>query len=44
MSSAGAGYTVFAVRPGSITKFSLAEMAKHVKQGIVWVKAHARRI
>ena len=30
----GKGYTVFAVRPGSITKFSLAEMAKNLKQGI----------
>jgi acetyl esterase/lipase len=37
----GRGYTVFAVRPGSITKFNLAEMAKHVKQGIQWVKEHA---
>lgn len=35
------GYTVFAVRPGSITKFSLAEMAGHVKKGIAWVKEHA---
>lgn len=35
------GYTVFAVRPGSITKFSLAEMAKNLKQGVAWVKAHA---
>jgi len=37
----GKGYTVFAVRPGSITKFSLAEMAKNLKQGISWVKEHA---
>jgi acetyl esterase/lipase len=37
----GKGYTVFAVRPGSITKFSLAEMAKHLKQGVAWVKEHA---
>jgi acetyl esterase/lipase len=35
------GYTVFGVRPGSRTKFSLSEMAKHVKQGIAWVKDHA---
>jgi acetyl esterase/lipase len=35
------GYTVFAVRPGSITKFSLAEMAANVKKAIVWVKGHA---
>jgi acetyl esterase/lipase len=37
----GKGYTVFAVRPGSITKFNLAEMAKNLKDGIVWVKEHA---
>jgi acetyl esterase/lipase len=37
----GKGYTVFAVRPGSVTKFSLAEMAKHLKQGVRWVKDHA---
>ncbi len=37
----GRGYTVFGVRPGSKSKFSLSEMAKHVKQGIAWVKDHA---
>ena len=37
----GRGYTVFAVRPGSQTIFSPAKMAKHVKQGIAWVKEHA---
>jgi acetyl esterase/lipase len=37
----GKGYTVFAVRPGSITKFTLAEMGNNLKQGVVWVKAHA---
>jgi acetyl esterase/lipase len=35
------GYTVFAVRPGSITKFSLAEMAENLKKGVIWVKGHA---
>jgi acetyl esterase/lipase len=35
------GYTVFAVRPGSITKFTIPEMVKHIEQGIVWVKQHA---
>jgi acetyl esterase/lipase len=35
------GYTVFAVRPGSITKFSIPEMVKHIETGIVWVKKHA---
>lgn len=37
----GKGYTIFAIRPGSITKFSLAEMAKNLKQGVAWVKEHA---
>lgn len=37
----GKGYTVFAVRPGSITKFNLAEMAANLKKGITWVKQHA---
>jgi acetyl esterase/lipase len=35
------GYTVFAVRPGSITKFSVPEMVANVKEGIRWVKARA---
>jgi acetyl esterase/lipase len=35
------GYTVFAVRPGSITKFSVAEMLENLNRGIVWVKNHA---
>jgi len=39
----GKGYTVFAVRPGSITKFSLAEMAANLAQGVRWVKAHAEQ-
>jgi acetyl esterase/lipase len=37
----GKGYTVFAVRPGSITKFSLTEMGENLKKGIRWVKEHA---
>jgi acetyl esterase/lipase len=37
----GKGYTVFAVRPGSITKFNLPEMAANLKKGIAWVKQHA---
>ena len=32
------GFTVFAVRPGSITKFSAGEMLKNIKQGVRWVK------
>jgi len=35
------GYTVFAVRPGSITKFSALEMLANLKTGIRWVKDHA---
>jgi dipeptidyl aminopeptidase/acylaminoacyl peptidase len=37
----GKGYTVFAVRPGSITKFSAQEMIAHINSGIRWVKVHA---
>lgn len=37
----GKGYTVFAVRPGSITKFSAPEMLAHINDGIRWVKSHA---
>ncbi len=36
------GYTVFAVRPGSISKFNVPEMLIHLKTGIRWVKEHAR--
>jgi acetyl esterase/lipase len=35
------GYTVFAVRPGSVTKFSVLEMLAHINEGIRWVKKHA---
>jgi acetyl esterase/lipase len=35
------GYTVFAIRPGSITKFSGPEMLANLNQGIRWVKDHA---
>lgn len=35
------GFTVFAVRPGSLPRFSVPEMLDHVKQGIRWVKDHA---
>lgn len=34
------GYTVFAIRPGSMTKFSIPEMADHIKLGIRWVRMH----
>lgn len=35
------GYTVFSVRPGSLTKFSIEEMTVNLKKGIRWAKAHA---
>ncbi|WP_010584852.1 alpha/beta hydrolase [Schlesneria paludicola] len=35
------GYTVFGIRPGSISKFSAIEMRQNVNQGIHWVKSHA---
>ena len=36
------GYTVFALRPGSVTKFTALEMAEHVRVGIRWVKSRHR--
>jgi acetyl esterase/lipase len=36
------GYTVFAIRPGSITKFHAMEMIDHLNRGIRWVKEHAQ--
>lgn len=38
----GKGYTCFTVRPGSMTKFSIPEMADHVKLAIRWVRMHAQ--
>lgn len=38
----GRGYTVFAIRPGSISRFSIADMVEHIETGIVWVKKHAQ--
>lgn len=35
------GYTVFAIRPGSRTKYDAGEMLNHVRLGIRYVKAHA---
>lgn len=35
------GYTVFAIRPGSISKFTGHEMLEHLLQGIAWVKENA---
>jgi len=36
------GYTVFAVRPGSISKFTAPNMLHNLKTSIRWVKAHAK--
>ncbi len=35
------GYTVFAARPGSLSKFSIPEMVDHLQQAVIWVKQHA---
>lgn len=35
------GFTTFAIRPGSRTKFSIPEMLRQLNQGIRWVKQHA---
>jgi acetyl esterase/lipase len=35
------GYTVFAVRPGSDSRFTGAEMLRHINLGIRYVKEHA---
>lgn len=35
------GFVVFAVRPGSITKFKGEEMLNNLRKGIVWVKERA---
>ena len=32
------GYTVFAVRPGSLSRFSCADMVNHTEQAIDWIK------
>ena len=37
----GKGYTVFAIRPGSRTKYTVLEMIANVNTGIRYVKAHA---
>jgi acetyl esterase/lipase len=36
------GYTVFAIRPGSIAKFSAPEMLANLNLGIRWVKDHSK--
>jgi acetyl esterase/lipase len=35
------GYTVFAVRPGSLSLFTAEQMLAHIKTGIRYIKAHA---
>jgi acetyl esterase/lipase len=37
----GHGYTVFAIRPGSQTKYTAEEMVANIQQGIKWVRGHA---
>jgi acetyl esterase/lipase len=37
----GHGYTVFAVRPGSITRYTASEMAQNIRTGIRYAKEHA---
>jgi acetyl esterase/lipase len=37
----GRGYTVFAIRPGSRSKFSAPEMVANVRKGVAWVRQHA---
>lgn len=37
----GRGYTVFALRPGSRTRYTALEMAAHVNTGIRYAKKHA---
>jgi acetyl esterase/lipase len=37
----GRGYTVFAIRPGSRTRYTAPEMTAHVKIGIRYIKQHA---
>ena len=37
----GRGYTVFAIRPGSASRFTIPDMVKHMELGIRWVKDHA---
>lgn len=37
----GRGYTVFAIRPGSRSIFTVTEMVDHLNRGIRYVKAHA---
>ncbi|MFV2069432.1 MAG: alpha/beta fold hydrolase [Pirellulales bacterium] len=35
------GYTVFAVRPGSVSRFDAIDMLEHLRRGVRFVKTHA---
>ncbi len=35
------GFTVFAIRPGSVTLFTGSQMIDHLKRGVRWVRMHA---
>jgi acetyl esterase/lipase len=35
------GYTVFAVRPGSMSRFSVPDMVRHLRTATKWVQDHA---
>lgn len=39
----GRGYMVFAVRPGSISRFNAADMVKNIEAAIRWVKERATK-
>ncbi|MCX8107532.1 MAG: alpha/beta hydrolase [Verrucomicrobiae bacterium] len=39
----GRGYTVFAIRPGSVSRYTAFEMADHIRTGIRYVKANAEK-
>ncbi len=38
----GHGYTVYALRPGSVTKFDAVEMLDNIEKGIAWVIKHSK--
>ena len=37
----GRGFHVFAIRPGSVSRFSAQDMKSHIEEGIRWVKRHS---
>lgn len=38
----GRGYTVFAVRPGSLSRFSGRDMVDHIERSIIWIKQRSQ--